>query len=132
MGVNIKFEGLGDLIDTVELYAAAPEKIENDALREAAQPIVDEAKASTAFHDYGSNDREAGKLRDSISESGIKTERAGRKYILAGTGVRYAHLVEYGHGGPHPAPAHPFLEPAYNHHKDEAAEIIAARLREAL
>jgi len=26
--------------------------------------------------------------------------------------VRYAHLVEKGHGGPHPAGAHPFLEPA--------------------
>ena len=24
----------------------------------------------------------------------------------------HAHLVEYGHGGPHPAPAHPFFRPA--------------------
>jgi hypothetical protein len=25
---------------------------------------------------------------------------------------KYAHLVEFGHGGPHPAPAHPFMIPA--------------------
>ncbi len=29
-----------------------------------------------------------------------------------GTGGRHAHLVEFGHGGPAPAPAHPFFRPS--------------------
>lgn len=34
---------------------------------------------------------------------GYKTYRASH----------YAHLVEFGHGGPHGAPAHPFMDPAF-------------------
>lgn len=36
-----------------------------------------------------------------VAYAGIRPKRAP-----------HAHLVEYGHGGPHPAPAHPFFRPA--------------------
>lgn len=42
--------------------------------------------------------------------------------------VRFAHAVEFGHGGPHPAPAHPFMRPAYEQCKEEAQRIIANEL----
>lgn len=123
----MELEGIGDLMEEVEMYAAAPEKVADVALKEAGEPIAKEAKQTSAFVDR------SGKLRKSIGESGVKNDsRKNRKYILVGSANRTAHLVEYGHGGPHPAPAHPFLEPAFNHHKDEAAEIIKAKLREAL
>ena len=32
--------------------------------------------------------------------------------------------VEYGHGGPGPAPAHPYIRPAYDTRQDEAYDII--------
>lgn len=40
----------------------------------------------------------------------------------------HAHLVEYGHGGPHPAPPHPFFRPAWDGCKDDVKRNIAAGL----
>jgi len=62
--------------------------------------IAGEAEASTAFSD------KSGGLR-----SGIKSEKRGEVWIAKAKSP-HAHLVEYGHGGPNPAPAHPFLRPA--------------------
>jgi HK97 gp10 family phage protein len=42
--------------------------------------------------------------------------------------THYAHLVEFGHGGPSPAPAHPFLRPAWDAHHNNAAATIAAEI----
>ena len=47
-------------------------------------------------------------------------------------GAYYATPVEYGHGGPAPAPAHPFIRPAYDTRADEAYEIIRDGLRDAV
>ena len=40
--------------------------------------------------------------------------------------------MEYGHGGPAPAPAHPYIRPAYDTRVDEAYEIIRDGLRDAI
>ena len=40
----------------------------------------------------------------------------------------HAHLVEHGHGGPHPAPAHPFLEPALEETEDQIYDAIIKEL----
>lgn len=46
--------------------------------------------------------------------------------------ARHAHLVEYGHGGPHPAPAHPFWAPAVTAQgqaaMDRLTEIVRRRV----
>lgn len=65
-----------------------------------ARMIAQEARATTAFTD------KTGTLR-----SRMYSEKVG-EYWRAGARAPHAHLVEYGHGGPHPAPAHPFLRPA--------------------
>lgn len=38
--------------------------------------------------------------------------------------AKVAHLVEFGHGGPHAAPPHPFARPAYEETKPAMATII--------
>lgn len=38
--------------------------------------------------------------------------------------ARHAHLVEGGHGGPHPAPPYPFWEPAVQAHYKEALDAL--------
>ena len=43
-----------------------------------------------------------------------------------------AACLLYGHGGPAPAPAHPFIRPAYDTRADEAYEIIRDGLRDAV
>lgn len=44
----------------------------------------------------------------------------------------YPAYVEFGHGGPGPAPAHPYIRPAYDVRQDEAYEIIRDGLRDAI
>ncbi len=56
--------------------------------------------------------------------SGHKTTRDGRPHNPANVG----HLVEGGHGGPRPAPAHPFLEPALNAQLGRVTRILTTKL----
>ena len=42
--------------------------------------------------------------------------------------ANYAHLVEYGHGGPHPAAPHPFLVPALE--QSNAGNVMREKLSE--
>lgn len=42
----------------------------------------------------------------------------------------HAHLVEYGHGGPHPAPPHPFMRPTWDSSKQEILEGIEQDLKQ--
>jgi len=42
--------------------------------------------------------------------------------------ANHAHLVEFGHGGPKPAPPHPFMRPAFEANKGKAE----AKLRRAI
>jgi len=65
-----------------------------------AKMIADDARSTTSFSD------KTGKLR-----KGIQHEFREDRWI-ARARAPHAHLVEFGHGGPHAAPAHPFLRPA--------------------
>ena len=40
-----------------------------------------------------------------------------------------AHLVEFGHGGPKPAPEHPFMRPAYEDEKPNLIRNLAEATR---
>jgi HK97 gp10 family phage protein len=44
----------------------------------------------------------------------------------------HAHLVEFGHGGPHPAPAHPFIRPAWEETKEQVRENIKSGLKQVV
>lgn len=46
--------------------------------------------------------------------------------------AKIAHLVEFGHGGPHPAPPHPFMRPAYEEAKTVATQAIRETLEAGL
>ena len=132
MGVNVELEGIGDLVDTLERTSASATAAENEVLQAAVQPIFNEAKQTTAFHDRN-KDRAKG-LRASLKISKPKSARGYKykyKYIQVLTKSPHAHLVEFGHSGDD-APPHPFLAPAFEHHEDEAYEIIRQKLTEAL
>ena len=44
-------------------------------------------------------------------------------------GVPHAHLVEFGHGGPKPAPAHPFMRPALHRMSNQMLAAIVQECR---
>lgn len=126
MGVDIELSGIGDLVDTLESMVENASGVEDETLKAAAEPILKDAKQTTAFHD-----RSDKKLRKALSISKPKKLK-GRKYVLTGAlnkEVFYARMVEFGTSTADP---HPFLIPAYNRHNKEAVQIIADKLKGAL
>ena len=102
-------------------------------LEAAAQPIHQQMKANA------SKDPQiiTGVLNRSIRIGPVKKRRKSGKSITIGVhrkeeGAYYATPVEYGHGGSAPAPAHPFIRPAYDTRADEAYQIIRDGLRDAV
>ena len=79
-----------------------------------------------------------GDLYSSIHTHGVRKKRGGfGKHITIGVkhsekGAYYANPVEHGHGGPGPAPAHPFVRPAFDVRKDEAYQIMKNILKDEL
>lgn len=105
----------------------------NWILQNAAQPVLEQM-----LHN-ASNDpkRRTGKLLRSIKIGRVVKKRKGGYRVTVGVhrkdgGAEYANPVEFGHGGPHPAPPHPFVRPAFDAAADEAYEKIKEQLRQAL
>lgn len=123
---------IGNMANTMDADGAgAP--IARRILVAAAQPIHEQMKANA------SKDPKVitGVLHDSIAVGKVRKRRTSGKSITIGVhrkekGAYYATPVEYGHGGPAPAPAHPFIRPAYDTRADEAYEIIRDGLRDAI
>lgn len=103
-------------------------------------PVVDEALEAGAepvrakmveFAPDGPTHR----LKPAIAVGGVKVVK-GRKRITIGVHktakVPHADWVEHGHGGPHPAPPHPYAGPAYDATKDQAYDIIRRKMADAL
>lgn len=77
---------------------------------------------------------ETGNLKAAIKVGSPRNRRTGRSItvgihrrdidLTAKDGAYYPAFVEYGHGGPHPAPPHPFIRPAYDLKKDDAWTAI--------
>ena len=79
----------------------------------------------------------SGTLVGAIDMSTVKGRSGGGKRVTVGvhkgkSGAHYGTPVEFGHGGPHPAPAHPFVRPAFDTESDAAYEAMKAVLRSAL
>ena len=78
-----------------------------------------------------------GDLHDSIRTGNVGKKRGGGKRITIGVhykdkGAFYANPLEFGHGGPAPAPAHPFVRPAFDTRVEEAYDAIKQVLRDEL
>ena len=105
----------------------------NRALQEGAKPIEEQM-----LHNAASDPQIiTGALHGSIRTHSVRKARSGGKYITIGVqhsekGAYYANPVEKGHGGPGPAPAHPFVRPAFDVRKDEAYQIMKKILKDEL
>ena len=120
---------MAGLLDADGAGASAANKI----LIDGAQPIHDQMKANA------SSDPAiiTGALYRSIRIGSVRRRRSGGKSVTIGVhhtdeGAYYANPVEFGHGGPAPAPAHPFVRPAYDARADEAYGIIRIGLQDAI
>ena len=128
-GLMTDIAGMARRMDTDDAGAPIAKRI----LETAAQPIHQQMNANA------SKDPKiiTGVLNRSIRIGPVRKRRRSGKSITIGVhrkeeGAFYASPVEYGHGGPAPAPAHPFIRPAYDTRADEAYEIIREGLRDAI
>jgi HK97 gp10 family phage protein len=119
-----------------------PRNMQNRSLRPAitaAARLV--AKTAKQYAPKG----ESGELKRSIDE---KVKAYGPLVIVGMAGAKnsptmdargrpinpahYAHLVELGHAGPKPAPAHPFLRPALDTNQTQIERVIVQKVSEQI
>ena len=115
--------------DLMKMAAGLSDQAMDAALMAGAGPVLDQAKANV-------NSR-SGDLELSLTIGSVKLRRGGGKYITIGAhkgspAQVYAGPVEFGHGGPHPAGAHPYLRPAYDAKQDEAYSLIRQSIKQAI
>jgi HK97 gp10 family phage protein len=73
------------------------------------------------------------KLRKRITLTNLwRRKRAQQFGFEMAIPTKYAHLVEHGHGGPHPAGAHPFMQSAVDATKNPIRDAIVTALQRAL
>ena len=131
----IELRGFTDLQNDLLNMAAALDQGPgvNRALKAGAVPIEQQM-----LHNASTDPKQiTGDLHDSIKTGNVRKKRDGGKKITIGVhykerGAYYANPVEFGHGGPAPEPAHPFVRPAFDTKSDEAYEEIKRVLRDEL
>lgn len=72
--------------------------------------------------------RKTGRLRENIFAAPGKADLPS---VIVGVDRKrapHAHLVEFGHAGPHPASAHPFLRPAFDAMRTAAKRIVGQEI----
>lgn len=125
---DIELTGVDEILNKLQQIGINISRLENKALKNAAEPVLEDAKATNAF-----NDR-SGKLRKGLKISNIK-KLDGTKYVLVGVDksdnskIYYGKFLEFGTSK---MPAKPFLQPAYEKNKDNIEKTIAETLKEGL
>ena len=125
---NIELEGVDEILNKLQSIGENVGRLENKALKNAAEPVLEDAKATNAF-----NDR-SGKLRKGLKVTNVK-KKEGVKYILVGidksdnSKIYYGKFIEFGTSK---MPARPFMQPAYEKNKDNIKRTIAETLKEGL
>ena len=111
---------------------AEPAQIQN-TLEEAAQPILDQMRQNASSNPSP----RSGKLRGALNTG--NAGKGGSASITIGVHRKdwsgdeyYPAYVEFGHGGPRPAPAHPFVRPAIDARADEAMNLLCEKVAQAL
>lgn len=123
---DIKLEGVDEILNKLQQIGTNVSKLENKALKNAADPVLEDAKANAPV--------KTGKLKKGLKISGIKT-KDGIKYVLVGVNksdnsdIFYGKFVEFGTSK---MSARPFLGPAYEKNKKEIIESIKNTLKEGL
>ncbi|KHO62675.1 phage protein, HK97 gp10 family [Thermoanaerobacter sp. YS13] len=123
MAVEVKFEGMDELIKAVETLGQKGSRIENEALKEAGEYLAEEMKKEAPVR--------SGELRDSIKCSNVKTKQ-GQKYVEVGPDETTNWRAKFIEFGTVKMRANPFMSRAYEKNKEQVREIIAQKLREGL
>ena len=132
--MSVELRGFDDLQNDMLNMAAALENgpSVNKALKAGAKPIEEQM-----LHNASTDPKIiTGKLIGSIRTGNIKGGARGKRITIGvhhdGNAAYFSNPLEFGHGGPAPAPAHPFVRPAFDTKSEAAYEEIKAVLRDEL
>ncbi|MCY6354517.1 HK97-gp10 family putative phage morphogenesis protein [Clostridium sp. ZS2-4] len=123
---SIELQGVDEILNRIQSIGANVGRLENKALRNAAEPILEDAKANAPVR--------TGKLKKGLKITRVK-KKDGVKYILVGVDrgdnseIFYGKFIEFGTSK---MPAKPFMQPAYEKNKDNIKRTIAETLKEGL
>lgn len=125
---DAELKGVDQILNKLSQMGANITRFENKALKNAAETVLEDAKATNVF-----NDR-SGRLRKGLKISGVK-KKEGVKYILVGVDksdnskIFYGKFLEFGTSK---ISARPFLQPAYEKNREQIQKTIAETLKEGL
>jgi len=126
MAVEMELQGLDELLNQLKLVSDKASRVENQALKAAAQPIADEMKSlvkvSSITHLH---------IRDDIQVSGVKT-KDGLKYLEIGPGKTTNWRAKFLEWGTSKMQAQPFVQLAYEHKQAEAEETMKYTIAKSL
>ena len=123
---SIELTGVDEILNKLQQMGANISRLENKALRNAAEPVLEDAKANVPVR--------TGKLKKGLKITNVK-KKEGIKYILVGVDrgdnseIFYSKFIEFGTSK---MSARPFLQPAYEKNKDNIQKTIANTLKEGL
>jgi len=106
-------------------------KVVKQAVNQAATPIRKQAQKNAPVGKTGNLKRNIIKKSKLYKNQAVVLSVVGGQYKKDPSeegSANHAHLVEFGHGGPKPAPPHPFMRPAFDATKGKAE----AKLRRAI
>lgn len=111
--VRLKLEGVSEVNRTLGYVSDIP-GLAKQALQAGADVLLPQLKEAAPIGPGG-----GAHIRDRM-EVRVKMNTA----FLGVWDQPVAYYVEYGHGGPHPAPAHPYMKPTADAHEDEVIQAI--------
>ena len=132
--MSMQFQGFDDLTNDLTAMAAALDDgpAVNRALEAGAAPIERQMRHNASTDPAIIT----GDLHDSIHTGSVRGGKRGKRITIgvhhSERGAYYVNAVEFGHGGPAPAPPHPFIRPAYDTTVVEAYDLIWESLRDSL
>jgi len=126
MAAEIELQGLDELLNKLQQMSDRAGRVENKALKAAAQPVAEEMKSlvnvSSIDHLH---------IRDNIKISGVKS-KDGIKYIEIGPGKDTNWRAKFLEWGTSKMSAKPFVQISYEHKKNDVLEIMKQTIAEAL
>lgn len=127
MSVDIKVEGLEELLKQVEEMDKKGANIQGKALKRAGEYLKEEMRNEIIAKKL----IKSGLLRDNIEVSGLKTKK-NTKYIQVGPGKETAWRAKFVEYGTSKSKAYPFMAPTYERNKNKIQEIIKEELKKGL
>ena len=129
-----ELRGFDDLENVLLNMAAALDQGAgvNRALKAGAVPIEEQMLQNASTDPKIITGELIGSIRTGNVRGGVRGKRITIGVHHKDNAAYFSNPLEFGHGGPAPAPAHPFVRPAFDTRSDEAYEEIKKVLRDEL